>query len=133
MQLDRRGARASFGPAQGFDFVEPLGTALLPNGTRFAVGRSAAGQTRLLLLQSAGPVLLEAQPEVPVAGLIDGPSGAALLAGRTGSLRLHTLLAVQRGEVVGGGGFRFSPTRCRRSPRSRAAAATFSSGRGIVG
>ena len=104
---------AEFGPggADGIDVVDVIGTAVLPNGTRIAVGRAADGGTRLVLLRLDGPVVLLAQPDLPVAALVAGPRGPLVIGGPTSSTRAFSLGLVERGEVVEAGGIRFSPAR----------------------
>ena len=110
VHVDGRAVVATFGPsaADKLDFVDALGVASLPNGTRVAAGRGADGSARILLLRTEGAELLDAQPDVPLVALVQGPAGPLLLAGAEGRAALYTLSPVQRGEVVLRG-FKLSP------------------------
>lgn len=111
-RVEGRSVTATFGAsgAGALDFAEPIGVAALPNGTRVALGRSAAGATRLLALRADGPELLIPRPDLDAWGLVPTPGGPLLLAGPRTSPRAYRLGVALRGESVDGG-VRFSPER----------------------
>ncbi|MEO5768570.1 MAG: hypothetical protein ABIS92_09500, partial [Polyangia bacterium] len=119
VQADARRVLASFGP-QGthrLNFTDPVGTALLPNGTRISIGRGAQSHTHLLVLRRTGPELLTADVDLPLVALIAAApdsdatsfSGPLLLAGAAAAPRAYHLEVVERGEVSGPGLVRFTP------------------------
>ncbi|MEO8214300.1 MAG: hypothetical protein ABI560_13960, partial [Myxococcales bacterium] len=119
VQADARRVLASFGP-QGthrLNFTDPVGTALLPNGTRISIGRGAQSQTHVLVLKRTGPELLTADVDLPLVALIAAApdsnatsfSGPLLLAGAAAAPRAYHLEVVERGEVSGPGLVRFTP------------------------
>ncbi|MES1210343.1 MAG: hypothetical protein ABUS79_30770, partial [Pseudomonadota bacterium] len=130
VHVDARHVIAEYGPrgtGTSLDFTLAVGIATLPNGTRVAAGRGADGGARILLLQLAGPTLLDAQPDLSVTALVAGPHGPLLVArdsavrvvgapgvaaparGLTG--RTFTLSVATRGQPVAPGVVRFSPVR----------------------
>jgi hypothetical protein len=140
---------AAFSPATavgpgypgGLDFVNPIGTTLLPSGTRVAVGFARRdGGTRLALLGAAGAVLMAPQSAAPhvqavtvgcapritasAAGAGTGVGGgigsiarrgcttlANLVAGPDAAPMLYRLALATRGENLGPGSIRFVPIR----------------------
>ncbi|MEP6654553.1 MAG: hypothetical protein ABJA82_14425 [Myxococcales bacterium] len=119
VQVDARRVLASFGP-QGIhplDFTDPLGTALLPNGTRISIGGGAQSRTHVLVLRRTGPELLTADVDLPLVALIAAAPGSGeasfraplLLGGPAATPRAYHLEVVERGEVSGPGLVRFTP------------------------
>ncbi|MES1206162.1 MAG: hypothetical protein ABUS79_09520, partial [Pseudomonadota bacterium] len=100
------------GPAFGdhVDFVESLGTAVLANGTRIAMGRGARGETRAVLLRLGGAEVLAPQPEVAAVALIQRPGAPLLIAGPPSAPRSYGLALADRGQVIEDG-IRFTPLR----------------------
>ena len=95
--------------AGSLDFIDPIGTVVLPNGTRFAIGRAAAGGTRLVMLSARGPVLMTSQSELNIQAVVDGAPSGQVIAGSNDAPKRFQLLPVDRGENVADGAVRFSP------------------------
>jgi hypothetical protein len=133
---------AAFSPATavgpgypgGLDFVNPIGTTLLPSGTRVAVGFAHHdGGTRLVLLGAAGAVLMAPQsaglhvqavtvgcaPRITSGAAPGGGSIARrgcttlanLVAGPDAAPMRYRLDLAPRGENLGPGSIRFAPIR----------------------
>lgn len=118
-------ALTAVGPgfAGGLDFIDPLGTTVLPNGTRVAYGRAQAGGTRIVVLSAGGPILLTPQPELPIQALVERPpslrsrdgkasTGAGdFIAGSDAAPVRFELMEAARGEIFPEGVIRFMPAR----------------------
>jgi hypothetical protein len=118
-------ALTAVGPgfAGNLDFVDPLGTTLLPSGTRVAYGRAQGGGTRLVVLSASGPVLLVPQPEIPIQALVQHPyssfdsnvatatsaSNGDFIAGPDSAPTRFQLAQAARGEALPLGAIRFLP------------------------
>ncbi|MBC8131768.1 MAG: hypothetical protein H7X95_02210, partial [Deltaproteobacteria bacterium] len=122
VHVDRRKVLTTVGPgsSEPIDFVDSLGTAVLPNGTRIAVGRGADGRTRIVLLRRSGPEVLIADTDLSALALVAPRSsvgatsagdGPWLVAGSASAPRLYRLEVTERGQLAADGVVRFSPTR----------------------
>ena len=110
LHVEDKSVTAAYGPGSGVDFADSIGVAALPNGTQVALGRNAAGATRVLQLRADGPELLVPQRDFPVFAVVATAEGPLLLAGATSAPRAYRLVLAARGETVEGG-VRFGPAR----------------------
>ena len=117
LQTDAGRVIATFGPRSPvpLDFVECLGTAMLSNGTRIAVGRGARGDSRIVLLRRSGAEVLTAEDNPSIVALVKDPggggAGAWLLAGGASAPHLYALELAERGQISAPGALRFTPAR----------------------